>query len=140
MITDLLFQYTGNIAAESILFEDHRTTSMVIPGACFRKRSEEDESNGNDSEFVIEAEGTLVASGGLMQNYNWPYADIYMQVNEPFRQKGYGSLIVQELKKEAWAMMRIPAARCNIHNHISKATLEKAGFRSCGHILKGILV
>lgn len=139
MITDLLFKYTGNIAAESILFEDHRTTSLVIPGARFRKRSTKDELNGDDSDFVIEAEGALVASGGLMLNYNWPYADIYMQVKEPFRQKGYGSLIVQELKREAWSMMRIPAARCNIRNHISKATLEKAGFRSCGHILKGIL-
>jgi len=58
-------------------------------------------------------------------------------VKENFRQKGFGSLIVQELKKEAYRIGRVPAARCNIKNKISKATLLKAGFRVCGNILIG---
>jgi hypothetical protein len=80
-----------------------------------------------------------VASGGFMLNYNFPYADIYMDVKEPFRRMGFGSLIVQELKKEIYLMQRIPAARCNINNKASKATLLKAGFKVCGGILKGEL-
>jgi RimJ/RimL family protein N-acetyltransferase len=80
-----------------------------------------------------------VASGGIMLNYNIPYADLYMQTREEFRQQGYATLIVQELKKIAYEMGRVPAARCNIHNRISQATLEKAGFRVCGFRLKGAL-
>lgn len=72
-----------------------------------------------------------------MLNYNFPYADIYMQVNEPFRRKGLGSFLVQELKAEAYRIGRVPAARCNIDNKISKATLLKAGFKICGFRLKG---
>ena len=72
-----------------------------------------------------------------MLNYNIPYADIYYEVKENFRQKGFGSLIVQELKKEIYLMGRVPAARCNIRNRASKANLLKAGFRVCGFILKG---
>ena len=72
-----------------------------------------------------------------MLNYNLPYADIYMHVLEEHRGKGFGSLIVQELKTLAYEMERVPAARCNINNRVSKATLEKAGLRSCGFILHG---
>ncbi|MES1219062.1 MAG: GNAT family protein, partial [Bacteroidota bacterium] len=58
-------------------------------------------------------------------------------VNEKYRQRGFGTFIVQELKKEAYLMGRVPAARCNINNTISKATLLKAGFKVCGNRLIG---
>ncbi|HEY8896859.1 MAG TPA: GNAT family N-acetyltransferase, partial [Niastella sp.] len=69
--------------------------------------------------------------------YNFPYADIYMDVKENCRQQGLGSLIVQELKKEIYRIGRVPAARCGISNNASKATLIKAGLRPCGFRLKG---
>jgi len=72
-----------------------------------------------------------------MLNYNMPYADIYMEVKEHARRKGYGSLMVQELKKEIYLRRRVPAARCNIRNQASKATLLKAGFSISGTWLKG---
>ena len=81
----------------------------------------------------------IVASGGLMLNYNIPYADIYMQTRETHREKGYATYIVQELKRIAYRMGRVPAARCNIGNRISQATLEKAGMRVCGFRLKGAI-
>lgn len=93
--------------------------------------------DGDDSEYVVEADGEIVASGGLMLNYNIPYADIYMQTREGYRRQGYATYIVQELKRTAYKMGRVPAARCNIGNRISQATLEKAGFRVCGFRLKG---
>jgi hypothetical protein len=61
-------------------------------------------------------------------------------VNENHRRKGFGTLIAQELKKAAYAMNRVPAARCNIHNGISKSTLLKAGFRVCGWMLSGDVI
>jgi len=132
LLTSLLFQYGKNICSESILFRDHAMTNHFIDGVTFRKRRETDQMEGDDSGYVLEQDGHLVASGGLMLNYNFPYADIYMQVKEPYRQRGLGSLMVQELKNEAYAIGRVPAARCNISNHISKATLLKAGFTICG--------
>ncbi|MES1223850.1 MAG: GNAT family N-acetyltransferase, partial [Bacteroidota bacterium] len=59
------------------------------------------------------------------------------EVKEHARRKGFGSLMVQELKKEIYLRRRVPAARCNIRNHASKATLQKAGFAVCGTWLKG---
>ena len=72
-----------------------------------------------------------------MLNYNFPYADIYMEVKENYRGRGYCGLIVQELKKLVYAQGRVPAARCNIKNQLSKSCLQKAGFKPCGFLLKG---
>jgi GNAT superfamily N-acetyltransferase len=135
LLTAMLYEYADNIKAETILFADHHKTDLSFPGIAFRPRKFDDDTNDN-SDFFLEAEGQIVASGGLMLNYNFPYADIYMQVKEPFRQLGYGSFIVQELKSVAYAAGRVPAARCNINNHMSKATLQKAGFSVCGFRLK----
>jgi GNAT superfamily N-acetyltransferase len=137
LLTSMLYEFSGSIVAEAILFEDHVTTRHEIPGVLFRKRKTKDDMNDDDISHVLEWNGEIVASGGLMLNYNFPYADIYMQVKEAFRGKGLGSLIVQELKKEAYRIGRVPAARCNINNFISRATLLKAGFKVCGYRLKG---
>ncbi len=136
-LSSMLYVYAQNVCAEAILFEDHFMTNITIPGVIFRKTTAADNMGDDPSEYVLEQNGEVVASGGLMLNYNIPFADIYMEVKEPFRQKGLGHLIVQELKKEAYLMGRVPAARCNIENQASKATLIKAGLRVCGFRLKG---
>ena len=137
LLTAMLYEYAANIRAEAILFEDYYKSELEVSGVLFRKVSENDQMKGDDSEFILEQNGEIVASGGLMLNYNFPYADIYMQVKEPFRRKGLGSFLVQELKAEAYRIGRVPAARCNINNKISKATLLKAGLQVCGFRLKG---
>lgn len=138
LLTSMLYEFTQNIVAEAILFEDHYTTNLHVPGVVFHKPLTG--PDGYDAGgYTLEQDGEIVADGGLMLNYNMPYADLYMNVKEDFRQKGLGSLIVQELKKEAYLMGRIPSARCNINNQASKSTLLKAGFKCCGHRLKGTL-
>lgn len=140
LLTTMLYKYADNIRAEAILFEDHYQTHINIPGISFEREAQEGSSKNDIDGFVLKQNGAAVASGGFMLNYNIPYADIYVEVNENSRQKGYGSLIIQELKKEIYAMGRVPAARCNIKNDASKATLLKAGFRVCGFILKGDII
>ncbi|GAA0527786.1 GNAT family N-acetyltransferase [Chitinophaga japonensis] len=136
LLASLLYEYARNINAEAILFEDHYTTQLQVPGVVFRRPG--GPPDGYDAGgYALEQAGETVATGGLMLNYNMPYADIYMDVKESCRQQGLGSLLVQELKKEAYSMGRVPSARCNIRNLASKATLLKAGFRECGFILKG---
>ncbi len=61
--------------------------------------------------YVLEHGGQIIARGGLMLNYNFPYADLYMDVLEAHRGKGFGSFIVQELKKAAIEAGYIPAAK-----------------------------
>jgi len=139
LLTTMLYQHAGNIQVEAILFEEHHQTHLNIPGTTFERKIPPESAKHDVGGFALKQNGTAVASGGFMLNYNIPYADIYMEVNENFRQKGFGSLIVQELKKAIYAMGRVPAARCNINNIASKAALLKAGFRVCGFILKGSL-
>ena len=139
LLFSMLYQYAQNINAEAILFEDHFRTDYSIPGVIFQQKTAEVQDRSDDRAYVLRQNNEVVASGGLMLNYNMPYADIYYEVNENYRQKGLGTLMVQELKKAAYEMGRVPAARCNIKNIISKYTLLKAGFTVCGCLLKGTI-
>jgi RimJ/RimL family protein N-acetyltransferase len=136
-LTSMLYRYCRNINAEAILFKDHFTSNLHLPGTIFRKQTNADELNDDDGQYVLELNNEIVASGGFVWNYNLPYIDMYYEVKEAHRRKGLGSFLTQELKKEAYHLHRIPAARCNINNHISKAVLVKAGMRVCGYILIG---
>jgi RimJ/RimL family protein N-acetyltransferase len=133
----MLFEYAQNINAEAILFEDGQATDVRIRDMIFRRQKPEDDLSYDPSEYVLEVNGQVVATGGFVRNYNLPYIDIFMEVKEDFRRRGFGTFVVQELKKEAYIRGRVPAARCNIDNKASKATLLKAGLKVCGCILTG---
>jgi GNAT superfamily N-acetyltransferase len=139
LLTSMLYEFANGIRAEAILFKDHIQTNLHIAGTHFGKKSGEENKGANIDGFFVEFQNEVVATGGFLLNYNFPYADIYMDVNENYRQKGFGSLIVQELKKEIYKMGRVPAARCNTSNYPSKSTLIKAGFIPCGFRLKGVI-
>ena len=133
-----LFRFANNIFAEAILFEENIQTHLSINGTEFRERGASDlQVKDDDGPYVLLYDGKVVAHGGLMLNYNFPYADIYMHVFEEHQRKGFGALIVQELKLLAYKLGRVPAARCNINNIVSKTTLEKAGLKPCGFVLIG---
>lgn len=88
-------------------------------------------------DWALELNGDVVATGGALFHYNPPYADLYMEVDEMHRRHGYGSYLVQELKRKCYAMGKIPAARCNADNTASRYTLEKAGLLPCARIVVG---
>lgn len=141
LATCMLQTFADNITSEAILFEDHAVTTHQPLGAVFRMARPEDLPEVSAQRLkwcgVIEVAGEVVASGGVLFHYNPPYGDIYMEVAEPHRQRGYGAYLVQELKRICYAAGRVPAARCNRDNVASRRTLLKAGFAPCGHILKG---
>jgi len=60
-----------------------------------------------------------------------------MEVSRDNWGRGYGSFLLQEVKKACYLAGRVPAARCQIENRASWATLIKAGMRVCGFILMG---
>jgi GNAT superfamily N-acetyltransferase len=121
------------------LFEESVETHLHIENVRFGRKPFDDSQSPDHGGFFLEYNGEEVAGGGHLSNYNRPYSDIYMDVKEGHRGKGYGSLIVQELKKEVYKIGRVPAARCGTNNAASKATLLKAGFKVCGARLKGVI-
>jgi len=137
LLTGMLYEFAKNVYAEAILFDDHVQTNMQITGVQFGRKNSEGNNSADVDGYFLKQHSDIVANGGFMLNYNFPYADIYMDVKENCRQQGLGSLMVQELKKEIYRMGRVPAARCNISNNASKATLIKAGLTPCGFRIKG---
>lgn len=142
LLTAMLFEFGENIEADVVLFADNVVTEYEAPGVVFRRRHEDDaifaHNNGIEpGDYVLEDKGEVVATGGFLLHYNIPFADLYMEVKEAHRQKGFGSFLVQELKRECYLAGRVPAARCSIRNKASWATLCKAGFKLSGFMLKG---
>ncbi|HLY72263.1 MAG TPA: hypothetical protein VKR53_21170 [Puia sp.] len=141
LLTSMLYQFAENIKSEVILFEDGSKTFLTSDKAIFRKITGDDVCFEHKSEppgdFVLEFNEEIVATGGFLLHYNMPFADLYMEVKEPCRRKGFGSFIIQEIRKECYLAGRVPAARCNINNVASKMTLLKGGLKIAGYILLG---
>jgi RimJ/RimL family protein N-acetyltransferase len=135
-LSEMFFEFAIDIYAEAILFEEDFQSTFPSDGVKLEAVDTSESSKWN-VEYVLKHHDEIVGKGGLMLNYNFPYADIYYGVEEQHRRKGYGSLFVQELKKEAYRIGRVPAARTNINNTISKRTMMKAGLKPCGWRLGG---
>jgi GNAT superfamily N-acetyltransferase len=129
----MLYDCAADIAVENLLFADGVETRLSSPGGTLERKP------GDAEEWRMVTEGAAIAEGGLLFHYNPPYADIYMEVDEPYRRRGYGSYLVQELKRRAYDLGHIPAARCNADNEPSRRTLERAGMLPCGRILRGTI-
>jgi GNAT superfamily N-acetyltransferase len=138
LLCSMLHEFTDQIYAPVVLFEDYAVTEHVLPGVTFRRLKENEKTYTDDpGNFVLEVEGEVVANGGFLLHYNMPFADLFMDVKETHRRRGYGSYLLQEVKKECYLAGRIPAARCNVANPVSRATLTKAGLKVAGHMLIG---
>lgn len=145
LLTLMLYDCAENIESNVILFHDALTTNLVVPDVIFRKVSEADREEilgrklDADAEWMLEVSGKVAATGGLLFHYNVPYGDIFMGVAEPLRRRGYGSYLIQELKRTAYEMGKVPAARCNATNVGSRASLQKAGMLPCARVLTGVV-
>jgi GNAT superfamily N-acetyltransferase len=141
LLTVMLHTFAKGIICESILHEDTTQTRYAPPGAVFRRATSADGLDIRPEQLashgVVEVDGKVAATGGILFHYNRPYGDIYMEVKEPFRRRGLGTYLVQELKRVCYEAGNVPAARCNPSNIASRKTLQKAGFVPCGNILNG---
>jgi GNAT superfamily N-acetyltransferase len=142
----MLHTFCQNIRAEAILFEDRFETRLEPQGSGFRPAKPEDATllrtlDLDDSAgWVVTLNGTIAGAGGVLYHYNRPYGDIYMKIAEPFRGRGLGAYLVQELKRACRSGGSVPAARCNIGNLASTRTLQKAGLVPCGNLIAGDVV
>jgi GNAT superfamily N-acetyltransferase len=141
LATTMLHTFAGPVSSEAILFHDRLSTVHRPPGALFREPTATEAPDVAADQLkwhgVVELEGAVAASGGILFHYNRPYGDIYMETDESFRRRGFGAFLVQELKRVCYEGGHVPAARCNTSNVASRRTLQRAGFVPCGHILKG---
>jgi GNAT superfamily N-acetyltransferase len=133
MLTTMLHTWAHDVASEAIVFEDKTATEHRLEGVALRKREREGDW------LLVEAGGAVAGKGGVLYHYNRPYGDVWMEVEEPYRRRGFGAFLVQELKRICYEGGSIPCARCNTANTASRKTLQKAGFVPCAHILTGKL-
>lgn len=137
LMVTMLFDAATDITQASILFADSFVSRLECPGAHLRLAEGGDRPPAAGDECILECDGEAVATGGFLCHYNPPYGDVYMSVVESARRKGFGSYIVQELKRVCYEAGRRPSARCNTDNVASRRTLQKAGFEPCGRMLVG---
>jgi GNAT superfamily N-acetyltransferase len=146
LLAVMLHTYARDIRSEAIVFQDRQTTALPSMGAVLRCQMIDEhiraciEARQGGPEWRLDLRGETVATGGILFHYNRPYGDIYMDVVETHRGRGFGSFLVQELKRAAYELGSIPAARCNPANVASRKTLQKAGFVPYAHILTGTIV
>lgn len=143
----MLLDSVEHVERNEILFRDALTTDLAPPpGSRVRPATADDRPSLLDAKldaeagWLIELDGAIVAAGGLLFHYNPPHGDIYMAVAEPFRRRGLGSYLIQELKRACHALGKVPAARCNPSNLASRASLQKAGMHPCARVLTGTLM
>jgi hypothetical protein len=144
--TVMALTYGRDVVSEKIVFHDKLTTSQPAPdGAVLRQLTGTEEIRNcieqrqGGGEWLLEVDGNEAAKGGILFHYNQPYGDLYMEVNESFRQRGLGSYLVQELKRVCYELGAIPGARCSPTNIASQRTLQRAGLVPFAHILVGSL-
>ena len=143
----MLYDFATALSSETILFADGLTTTLdpPAPGTRLRRLTDTDRARAFDhtvepvGDWGLDVGGELVATGGLMFHYNPPYGDIYMEVAAACRRMGFGSFLVQELKRVCREMGRVPSARCSRTNTGSRLTLERAGMFPCARIVRGML-
>jgi len=142
LLAVILPVFCPRATSEAILFRDGMVTMHAPPvDVTFRSATATEAPDADANELVwrgvVEVNGEIAATGGVLFHYNPPFGDVYMKVAAPFRRRGFGAFIVQELKRRCYEAGIIPGARCNLDNTASRRTLQKAGFVPCGHMMVG---
>ena len=141
----MLHTHARDIQSQAIVFQDRLTTALPSNGATMRCLMPDDQirhcmqAQSGGPEWRLELNGETVATGGILFHYNRPYGDIYMDVPESYRRRGFGAYIVQELKRAAYQLGAIPGARTGTGNIASRKTLQKAGLVPYANILTGTI-
>lgn len=145
LLAVMLHTYAQDIRSEKIVFRDGGPTGLEANGAILEPITSDEEARRaiadrqGGAEWRLRLGSGIAATGGILFHYNAPYGDIYMDVAEPFRRRGFGAYLVQELKRAAYALGSIPGARCSPDNVASRLTLRKAGFVPYAHMLHGVI-
>ncbi len=145
LMPELVGRLPGPHQIDRLVYAEGQTTTLPSQGARLRQMTSVQETQlclqerAGQCEWVLELEGAEVGKGTLLFHYNVPHADIAMDIPGPFRRRGLGAYLAQELKRAARDLGAIPAARTSPDNFASQRTLEKAGMIRTGRIVFGQL-
>ena len=135
----LVTQSGREVTSDTILFGAGPPSALNAAGV-FRRRRRADRIFRHEAEpvgdFVIDAGGDVVATGGFLLHYNPPFADLFMEVRPDARRRGYGSFLIHQLIVECYLAGRVPAARTGVDNLPSQRTLLRGGLIECGRMLR----
>ena len=104
----MLHTYAHETTSEAIVFRDGVTTTLPANGAVVQPLTSDKEVRASIAdrqggpEFLLQVDGKQAGKGGILFHYNRPYGDVYMEIEEPFRRRGLGAYLVQELKRQAY--------------------------------------
>ena len=141
LLAVMLHTYARDVRSVSIVFQDGGTTALAPNGAILQQVTSDHDTRvamaerQGGPEWRLQLGKETVGTGGILFHYNEPYGDIYMDIVEQFRRRGFGAFLAQELKRLAYGLGSIPGARCSSDNVASRRTLQKAGFVPYAHIL-----
>jgi GNAT superfamily N-acetyltransferase len=141
----MLHTYARDIWSEKIVFADQLTTALPPNGAVMQQLTSDEEihlsiaERAGQAEWQLQVDGEPAGNGAILFHYNQPYCDLAMEIAEPFRRRGFGSYLVQELKRAAYQLGSLPCARCSPDNVASRRTLQRAGLVPFAHILNGTI-
>jgi GNAT superfamily N-acetyltransferase len=141
----MLHTYARDIWSEKIVFSDQLPTTLPANGAVLQPLTSDKEielsiaERAGHAEWQLQVDGQSAGNGSILFHYNLPYCDLAMEIAEPFRRRGFGSYLVQELKHAAYQLGSVPCARCSPDNVASRKTLQKAGLVPFAHILNGTI-
>jgi GNAT superfamily N-acetyltransferase len=145
LLAVMLHAYARDIWSERIVFADQLGTALPAQGAVLQQLTPAEEiqlaiaERAGQAEWLLQVDGHPAGNGAILFHYNLPFCDLAMEIAEPFRRRGFGSYLVQELKRAAYRLGSVPAARCNVDNIPSRKTLQKAGLVPFAHILNGTI-
>lgn len=126
-----LFEFARNINADVVLFQAGAITDLIVRGAVFRRKAIDDRIFKHTVEpvgdYVVELEGQVVATGGFLLHYNFPFADVYMEVEKDHRRKGVGSFLVQEIIKQCYLAGRA-GRTLRFAKHRFESNLDQSGY------------
>jgi GNAT superfamily N-acetyltransferase len=143
LLAVMLHTYARDIWSEKIVFADQLTTALPANGAVLQPLTSDEEirlsigERAGQAEWLLQVDGQSAGNGAILFHYNHPYCDLAMDIAEPFRRRGFGSYLVQELKRAAYQLGSLPCARCSPDNVASRKTLQKAGLVPFAHMLNG---
>jgi GNAT superfamily N-acetyltransferase len=145
LLAVMLHTYARDIWSEKIVFADELATALPANGASLQQLTSDEEihlsiaERAGLAEWQLQVDGQPAGTGAILFHYNPPFCDLAMEVTEPFRRRGFGSYLVQELKRAAYRLGSLPCARCSPDNVASRKTLQRAGLVPFAHILNGTI-
>jgi len=158
----LLCERTRNLVPGHYCFQDAESTHRPVSGARYRRITQDDLDVltpimttsqawpfelsdretlaswiASDEGRLLEDEEGIAGIGAILRGYNPPFANIGMVVMKRARRRGYATYLVEELKRETYALGKIPRADCAHWNTASHSTLLKTGFLVNARIVQG---